>query len=80
MSFGSSSPRRRPHLRNADTEFNVRETENEFRISMDSLDGSTHVLVDGHTTSNLPLNSVFASVAEVSRFFEAGSLGYSPDG
>ncbi len=61
-------------------QFNVRETENEFRVSMNSLDGSAHVLVDGRTTSNLPPDSVFASVADVSRFFEAGSLGYSPDG
>lgn len=60
--------------------FEVRETADELRIKMNSLDGSSHVLVDGRTTSALPPDSVFGSLAEVSRFFEAGSLGYSPDG
>ena len=58
--------------------FDVRETEDQFHISMHSLDNSTHVLVDGHTTEKLPHDSIFPTVAEVSRFFEAGSLGYSP--
>lgn len=58
--------------------FDVRETEKDFHISMRSLDDSAHVLVDGHTTEQLPTDSIFASLTEVSRFFEAGSLGYSP--
>jgi hypothetical protein len=61
-------------------QFDVRETENEFHISMKSLDGSAHVLVAGRRASSLPHDSVVASLADVSRFFEAGSLGYSPDG
>lgn len=58
--------------------FDVRETENEFHIAMDSFDGATRVAVDGGTTDGLPDDSVFASVAKCSQFFEAGSLGYSP--
>ena len=58
--------------------FDVRETENEYHIAMDSIDGSAHVAVDGRTTDDLPGDSVFATVAKCSQFFEAGSLGYSP--
>ena len=57
--------------------FDVRETENEYHIAMDSIDGSAHVSVDGQTTGELADDSVFATVASCSRFFEAGSLGYS---
>ena len=45
---------------------------------MDSIDGSAQVAVDGRTTDGLPVDSVFATVAKCSQFFEAGSLGYSP--
>ena len=58
--------------------FDVRETENKYHIAMDSLDGSAHVTVDGGTADALPDDSVFDTVAECSRFFEDGSLGYSP--
>lgn len=58
--------------------FCVRETEKEYSIAMDSIDGSVHVCVDGQTTGELPDDSVFATVANCSRFFESGSLGYSP--
>ena len=58
--------------------FDVRETESEYHIAMDSIDRSTHVTVDGRTTDELPDDSVFATVAQCSQFFEAGSLGYSP--
>jgi len=58
--------------------FDVRETEDHFHVSMKSLDNSAHVLVDGHTVANLPHDSIFPGVAEVSRFFESGSVGYSP--
>ncbi len=60
--------------------FDVHETESAFRIDMNSLDQSAHVLVDGQIATILPPNSVFASVAEASQFFAAGSLGYSPAG
>ncbi|MGB7347460.1 MAG: DUF2071 domain-containing protein [Pirellulaceae bacterium] len=58
--------------------FDVRETESEYHIAMDSLDGSARVVVDGRTTDQLPEDSIFATVAECSQFFQAGSLGYSP--
>jgi Uncharacterized conserved protein (COG2071) len=60
--------------------FEVCETESTFRIEMDSLDHSAHVLVDGQIANDLPSDSVFESVAEASKFFSAGSLGYSPAG
>ena len=59
-------------------QFHVRETGHEFHITMRSLDESAHVMVDGRTTATMPEDSIFSSVDEVSRFFEAGSLGYSP--
>ncbi|KLU06259.1 hypothetical protein RISK_001470 [Rhodopirellula islandica] len=58
--------------------FMVRETDEEYHIAMDSVDGTAHVAVEGRTADGLPEHSVFASVAECSQFFEAGSLGYSP--
>ncbi len=58
--------------------FDVRETQSECQIAMDSLDGSAHVAVDGRNTDEWPDDSVFPSVATCSQFFEAGSLGYSP--
>ncbi len=58
--------------------FDVRETENEYHIAMDSIDGSAHIVVDGQTTNDLPNDSIFSTVAKCSQFFQAGSLGYSP--
>lgn len=58
--------------------FDVKEAVDHFRVDMRSVDGLTHVLVDGQTTSDLPPDSIFPSVKSVSDFFEAGSLGYSP--
>lgn len=58
--------------------FAIEESQGNYRIEMESVDGSTHVLVDGTAVDNLPTDSVFASVKSVSEFFEAGSLGYSP--
>lgn len=60
--------------------FEVCETDSTFRLEMDSLDHSAHVLVDGQIATGLPSDSVFESVAEASKFFSAGSLGYSPAG
>lgn len=60
--------------------FEVRETEDEYYIAMESTDGSARVVVDGQTTDQLPQDSIFQSVEECSQFFEDGSLGYSPTG
>ena len=59
--------------------FDVCEDERRFHVAMESLDGSARLLVDGEIASDLPSDSVFSSVDEVSQFFEAGSLGYSPN-
>ena len=59
-------------------QFDVRETDTHFQISLRSTDAATRVAVEAHTTTRLPHDSVFPSLAEASRFFEAGSLGYSP--
>ena len=58
--------------------FDVRESDDNYHITMESLDGSVHVSVEGHAVTELPGDSVFSSVKDVSNFFEAGSLGYSP--
>lgn len=58
--------------------FDVRETIDEFRISMQSVDGSAQMLVEARRAAELPDDSIFDSVDQISRFFEAGSLGYSP--
>ena len=58
--------------------FDVVESGKSFRVAMDSLDGSAHVRVEGDVVSDLPPDSIFRSVVDASRFFEAGSIGYSP--
>jgi hypothetical protein len=57
--------------------FEVREAGDDLRVAMDSADGVTHVKVVGRVASSLPSSSIFESLAEVSAFFERGSLGYS---
>jgi hypothetical protein len=58
--------------------FKVNESHDRFQINMKSLDGSAHLAVDGSLSEALPSHSLFDSVEDVSDFFEAGSLGYSP--
>ncbi len=57
--------------------FNVQETDKALSVSLQSTDGTTRVHVAGNVTDRLPATSVFESLDEASRFFEAGSLGYS---
>ena len=57
--------------------FTVKETGNEYYVSLHSDDGDTTVLVSGAVAKHLPSSSVFRSVDDASRFFESGSLGYS---
>lgn len=59
-------------------DFKVSETDDSVDISMRSHDGDVSVAVQGYVADGLPATSVFGSVAEVSAFFEQGSLGYSP--
>lgn len=60
--------------------FNVEEQGDFFSVAMESDDGETLVQVAGTLTDRLPDSSVFSTVAEVSEFFERGSLGYSATG
>lgn len=57
--------------------FAVEESADRLDVALCSDDGDTHVRVRGHRVENFPSGSVFASLAEASAFFEAGSLGYS---
>lgn len=57
--------------------FKVRETGTEISLSMRSDDAGVAVKVKGRIADDLPRSSIFSSLAEVSSFFEAGSLGYS---
>jgi hypothetical protein len=57
--------------------FDVLESDGHFRIELESLDRTVHVLVDGTVADRLPAQSMFCSLAEASAFFERGSLGYS---
>ena len=57
--------------------FRVAESDDHYRVALDSKDGETHLLVDGRLCSRLPAGSVFGSLGRASDFFERGSLGYS---
>jgi hypothetical protein len=57
--------------------FEVTEERDHFDVALRSDDGVTSVSVRGSVAASLPSSSVFASIAEASRFFEGGALGYS---
>lgn len=57
--------------------FDVRDRDGVFDFSMRSDDSSVEVRIKGREADALPPTSIFASLEESSRFFEAGSLGYS---
>ena len=57
--------------------FDVVESGLEIKLSMKSEDSAVAVEVEGEIGRELPAGSIFASLAEASSFFEAGSLGYS---
>jgi hypothetical protein len=58
-------------------DFQVREADDSFWVQMASDDGETRVMVAAHLAAQLPAQSIFASLAEASAFFEHGVLGYS---
>jgi hypothetical protein len=58
-------------------EFHVHDDGERIDFAMKSVDGAVQVRFAGHVTSALPAGSSFSTVDEASRFFEAGSLGYS---
>lgn len=57
--------------------FEILENEKEISFSMESEDKTAFVKFAGKRSNKFPENSVFASLAEASNFFEKGSLGYS---
>ncbi|MCA9247242.1 MAG: DUF2071 domain-containing protein [Planctomycetales bacterium] len=58
--------------------FEVLESDSSMHVVMQSVDRAAHLRVVGRPASRMPDDSIFPSLDEVSRFFEAGSLGYSP--
>lgn len=57
--------------------FTVTESGGAIELSMRSDDGDVAVDVEGVIAESMPPTSVFTSLAETSKFFEGGSLGYS---
>lgn len=57
--------------------FSVEESDERYSVTMRSDDGQAQVHVAGRVADDIPESSVFSSVADVSEFFERGSLGYS---
>lgn len=57
--------------------FSVEESDDRYSVTMRSDDEQAYVRVAGVVADEIPESSVFSSVAEVSEFFERGSLGYS---
>ena len=57
--------------------FEVEESENHIHLRMDSLDEVVKVEVAASLSAELPNDSCFSSIDAASKFFEAGSLGYS---
>jgi hypothetical protein len=57
--------------------FRVQEHDSRYRIELNSDDGQSHLLVEGHVAHKLPPTSIFGSLQEASDFFKRGSLGYS---
>jgi len=57
--------------------FRVDERGDRFRIAMESGDGQVNLAVDCHLAGELPPGSIFASIAQASEFFKAGSIGFS---
>jgi Uncharacterized conserved protein (COG2071) len=57
--------------------FHVVEGDDHFHVGVASEDGEVRVEVDARRAERLPAGSVFRSIEEASRFFEAGSVGCS---
>ena len=57
--------------------FEIEETACAINFAMQSDDHQVSVEIKGEIKDALPQTSIFSSLAEASKFFEAGSLGYS---
>lgn len=58
--------------------FEVEESDPHYFVRMTCRDDETAVLVRGERVERFPDDSVFGSLEAASKFFEGGSLGYSP--
>ncbi len=58
-------------------QFTVEETADKYHVALRSDDGVTSMSVLSRRADKLPRSSVFHSLEESSKFFQAGSLGYS---
>ena len=58
--------------------FDVRETDCELFLAMQSDDRDTSIEISASIDRSFPGDSIFGSLDEASQFFEAGSVGYSP--
>jgi hypothetical protein len=59
--------------------FDVKEENGHYHIAFNSSDGTT-ISIDSNKTDKLNSNSIFGDLETASKFFECGSLGYSPSG
>jgi len=57
--------------------FEIIETDNHFKLEMQSEDGESFVRVSVRVSDELPDGSIFSSLAEASDFFRGGALGWS---
>jgi len=57
--------------------FAVAEAGGRYRVEVASRDRETNIVVDGDVATTMPPDSVFATLADASRFFEQGAVGYS---
>jgi hypothetical protein len=58
--------------------FDVRETAEDFEVSLTARDGATRVSVDVRLAGRLTGSALFAGLDEASEFFRDGSVGFSP--
>ncbi|MGC9940457.1 MAG: DUF2071 domain-containing protein [Verrucomicrobiota bacterium] len=57
--------------------FEVNEHNDEFKLQMDSRDGTTSVGLRACRATQIPATSIFASLTQASEFFANGAMGYS---
>lgn len=74
MAGGRIFPGRHFHAK-----FDVKEEDGRYHIAFKSSDGTT-ISIDGYKTDELNLDSIFQNLENASKFFEAGAIGYSPNG
>jgi Uncharacterized conserved protein (COG2071) len=59
--------------------FDVKEENGHYHIAFKSSDGTT-ISIEGVKTEDLSPNSIFETLDNASKFFEGGTVGYSPNG